>query len=174
MVRVSLSLHAFLAIILAGSLTSAAADTYTWTDEQSIVHYTDDPELVPKLYRAKIRKLDDYVPSQPAPASKDQDIEQRTAPLADEGPVVQETYAGKSYDQWAKEFTDREAAMTAVRKRIDENADQLRSSGPYWEDQKNLFAERKALLEQFKEMKAEFFQQVEIARKAGLRINIEQ
>lgn len=172
MMRVWISLHAFLAFCLLVPLSTADAETYAWTDEQSIVHFTDDPGLVPKVYRNKLRRLDDDVSSQPEPAADAVDKKGNT-PAPDAGTVVQESYGGKSYDQWAKEFADREAAMTAVRRRIDVNADLLQA-GPGRPAQERLLAEREVLLTQFKELKAEYLQQVEIARKAGLQINIEQ
>lgn len=162
-----LSIHAFFAIMLFVPFTSATAATFSWTDEHSIVHFTDDPGVIPKQFRNKIQKLDDDEPSQPFFADKEQK-------LLDEGVDVQQTYSGKSYDQWKKELADREAAMTAVRMRIDENADAIKNSGSNWELQKKLMAEREALLAQFKELKSGYFQWVEIARKAGLQINIEQ
>lgn len=173
MMRVWISLPAFLALCLLVPLSSADAETYTWADEQSIVHFTDDPGLVPKVYRNKLRKLDDDVSSQPESAAEAVGKEGDNIPAADAGTVVQESYGGKSYDQWAKEFADREAAMTTVRRRIDENADLLQA-GPGRPVQERLLAERETLLAQFKELKAEYLQQVEIARKAGLQINIEQ
>jgi hypothetical protein len=174
MMRVWLSLYTFFAIILLMPLSPATAETYSWADEQSIVHFTDDPGSVPKKFRNKIRKLADDEPSEPSPADNDKDTETNNAPLQNEGVDVQATYNGKSYDHWKKELADREAAMTAVRTRIDENADAIMSSGSDWELQKRLRLEREELLSQFKELKADYFKQVEIARKAGLQINIEQ
>lgn len=170
MMRVWMSLH--LALFLLVPLSPADAETYTWADEHSIVHFTDDPGLVPKVYRDKLRRLDDDVSSQPEPAADAVDKKGNT-PAPDAGAGVQESYGGKSYDQWAKELADREAAMTAVRRRIDENA-ALLQAGPARPAQERLLAEREALLVQFKELKAEYLQQIEIARKAGLQINIEQ
>lgn len=174
MMRLLISAHVVTGLILAVVLTLANADTYTWVDEQWTVHFTDDPGLVPKLSRTKVKKLDESAYPQPSPGAGIRKEERQNAPLSDEMGAFQETYGGKSYDQWAKEFTDREEAMTAVRRRIDENAEQVRNAGLDWEVQEKLFTERKALSAQFREMKAQYFQQVEIARKAGLKITIEQ
>lgn len=173
MMRLWISLHAVLALIPIVTVTYADADTYTWTDEQQTVHCTDDPGLVPEKFRKNIRKLDDDISSQPTSAASLPDENREDMPMSDRS-ADQKTFNGKSYDQWEKELADRVTAMAAIRKRLDENADQLRSCGPDWQVQEKLFAERKALTAQFKEMKAQYFQQVEIARKAGLKIDIKE
>jgi len=43
------------------------AETYTWTDKDGTVNYTDDYYSVPKAYRKNVRKLGD-VDAAPAPA----------------------------------------------------------------------------------------------------------
>jgi hypothetical protein len=64
--------------------------------------------------------------------------------------------------------------MTALRKRIDEIAARLNGYSGSWDEQKKLLQEHKSLRDQLKGMKAEYLQQVEIARKAGFKVNIEE
>lgn len=178
MIRSAVTLLTFMAAV---SISVAHADTYTWTDEQGTIHFTEDPGTVPEKIRSRVRKVEE---AEPAPQEK-------AVPQAPVAKVPHEatgasragvegefdpagSYAGKTYDQWQKELGERESAMAAVRQRLDELAVLLNSfSGP-WDEQKKLLLEHKSLSARFKELKAEYFQQVEIARKAGLKINIQQ
>jgi hypothetical protein len=42
----------------------AGEDVYTWTDDQGVAHYTNEPNLIPRRYRDQARTLD----GQPLPA----------------------------------------------------------------------------------------------------------
>lgn len=161
----------------------ASAETYTWTDGVGTVHFTEDLGTVPRKIRKNVRRLDD-VESSPAaksdslaPGAKLPDTLKHAAPLAaagKDGFSPMETYAGKTYDQWQKEFSDQEAAMTMVRKRIDEIVALVKSPATRREDQQRLISEHNSLVSRFKEMKDKYNQQVESARKAGLQVNIQQ
>jgi hypothetical protein len=171
----------FLMFLLAVSFSTAYAETYTWTDEQGTIHFTEELGTVPKTIRKKARRVEEIEPSPaekpatPEPSAKDPDATVNASASVGKGEsAAVETYVGKTYDQWEKDLTDREAAMTAVRKRIDEIAALLNSSATSRDEQKKLLPEHKSLTVQFNEMKAEYYQQVEIARKAGLQVNIQQ
>lgn len=167
----------FFTFMLAACFSTASAETYSWTDEQGTVHFTEDLGKVPEKVRNKIKR-ETGAESAPEekPAAKDSSVKTpdetpRTVPSGrgdDDG-----IYAGKTYDQWQKELVDRETAMIAVRTRIDEIAVLLRDPALNWDEQKKLMIEHNSLSAQFKEMKAQYNKQVEIARKAGLQINIQ-
>lgn len=53
-----------LAAILCGAL-SAGAETYSWTDEQGVVSFTDDPTRIPLKYRTKVNKGEDITIQNP-------------------------------------------------------------------------------------------------------------
>lgn len=177
MTRACLTLFIFL---LAAPFWTAAAETYTWTDEQGTAHFTEDLGSVPKKARKQSRKVVETEqatekPAAPLPTATGKVIAPHLTPGNDNGEAgVAETYAGKTYDQWEKDFASQEAAMTALRKRIDEITSQLNNFADNWEEQKKLLTEHKSLVDQFKGMKAHYLQQVEIVRKAGLQINIQQ
>ncbi len=161
----------------------ASAETYTWTDGQGTVHFTEDLGMVPRKIRKNVRRLND-VESPPAmksdssaPEAKFSDTSKPAVPHADAGKggsSPMETYAGKTYDQWQKEFSDQEAAMVTVRKRIDEIVALVKGPATRRENQQKLISEHNSLVARFKEMKDQYSQQVETARKAGLQVNIQQ
>src|SRR6185369_7551756 len=82
------------------------------------------------------------------------------------------SFGGKSYSQWKQEFGEREAAMGAIRKRVDE-IDALLNKNPSDKEQtQSLVSERNKAVEQFTEMRKEYDLHAEKARKAGIQIDI--
>jgi hypothetical protein len=171
-------------ILLAGLLLWAApllAETYSWEDETGTVNYTENYTGIPAKFRKKARKLGDMGAS---PVSKESvspstgSSEAPPAALKDtaagklESPVG--NFGGRSHDQWKQEFSEREVAMGVIRKRIDE-IDALLNKRPSDREQtQSLISERNRAVEQFTEMRRHYDQQVELARKAGIQINITQ
>jgi uncharacterized protein DUF4124 len=168
----------FFVAILAVSFSTVYAATYSWTDEKGTIHFTENPGKVPEKFRNKV-KIEDGADSAPEekPATKEPAANVPDAtPRAvySGGDAGSGIYAGKTYDEWQKDLADREAAMFAARKRIDEIAALLNKFTGGWDEQKKLLLEYNSLSTQLKEMKAQYFQQVEIARKAGLTIDVQQ
>ncbi len=157
------------------TLSPAFADTYSWTDEQGTVHFTEDPGQVPKKLRGTVRRLGDDVPSpaeQPSlPATEVTPGE--NAPAAGKGAPA-ESYGGRSYAEWANELAEREAALNAIRKRTDDIRDILNTSTLKPDEIKRLMGEYRQLQDEFKTLKAEYYQRVEAARKAGLDVTIQK
>ena len=166
----------FFAFILAVSFSSASAETYTWTDEQGTIHFTEDLGTVPEKIRRTLRKEEmnsapEEEPTSQVPSARAPEATLQAAPGGD---VDNGIYDGKTSEQWQKELTEQEAAMAAVRKRIDEIAILFRSPDTRKDERGKLLAEHNSLSAQFKEMKARYFELVESARKAGLTVNIQQ
>jgi hypothetical protein len=166
----------FFAFILAVSFSSASAETYTWTDEQGTMHFTEDLGTVPEKIRKTLRKEEmnsapEEEPPSQVPSAKAPEATLQATPGGDGDNGI---YDGKTSEQWQKELAEREAAMEAVRSRIVEIADQRKSPAVKRSEQDKLFAEQKSLQAQFNDMKAQYFQLVESARKAGLTVNIQQ
>jgi uncharacterized protein DUF4124 len=175
MIRTRVTLIIFM---LAACVSTAAAETYTWTDEQGTMHFTEDLGKVPEKIRNKVNREEEAAPApeeKPAttalPAKSPETTPQN---IPSGGGGDDGIYAGKTYDQWQKELLERETAMIAVRKRIDEIAALLKDPAIKWDEQKKLLQEYNALSAQLKEMKGQYNQLVETARKAGLQINIQQ
>lgn len=172
MLRTYVTICALLVVVTA---STADAVTYSWTDEQGTVNFSEDLGSVPKQFRKKARKIQDTEPQpeeQPVP-SPDAGKAPKVAPTAadSDGGSTDGKYAGKTYGQWEKDLRDREAAMAAVRKEIDEIDGQLRTGTA---KTKVLLEKRAGLLAQFKQMKVEYDQLIESARQAGLQVNIEK
>jgi len=85
------------------------AETYTWTDRNGTVNFSDDYSSIPKQYRKKVRKLGD-IDAAPAPAGTGKP----SAPAA-AGPDTAGTnpadgsYGGKKAEAWQREFKTRAA-----------------------------------------------------------------
>jgi hypothetical protein len=163
----------FFALVMTVAFSNAHAETYSWTDEQGTIHFTEDPGRIPNKFRSKALKKEEMnsVPEE-EPAAKAPEAIPQAAPGGSERDDG--IYAGKTYEQWQKELVDRETAMTAVRKRLDEIAALFRNPDTGKDERKQLVAEYNSLSAQLKEMKAQYLEQVEIARKAGLTINIQK
>lgn len=160
------------------SFSSAYAETFTWTDGQGTIHFTEDLGKVPERIRNKAKRVEgtesapEETPALKEDSAKPPDATSQAVPSG--GNVDDGIYAGKTYDQWQKDLTERETAMVAVRKRIDEIAVLLKEPVINWDEQKKLMLEHNSLRAQLKEMKAGYYQQVEIARKAGLQVKIQE
>lgn len=97
-----------LAIIQLWSLP-VMAETYTWTDKNGTVNFSDDYSSVPKQYRKKVRRLGDMDAS---PASTDTGKSSGSAtasPGAAGTNPVDGLYGGKKAEVWQQEFKAREA-----------------------------------------------------------------
>jgi hypothetical protein len=159
--------------LLVAVVSTASAEIFTWTDDQGTVHFAEDLGTVPKKFRTKVRTMGESEP----PATEEPlatDAVQKPAAVTPQAAVNGKTlYDGKTFAAWQKDLADREAAMTALRKQIDELAARLNSSAER-EERTRLRAEHKLLVEQFREQKAQYFQQVEKARNAGVKVDIQQ
>jgi hypothetical protein len=162
-------------LLIAASFSPASASTYSWTDEQGTINFTEDLGSVPKKYRKKARSIQgDEVSPQENTAPLSAAKATQTPPSSVDngaGPSPRETYGGKTYGQWEKGLREREDAMASVRKQVDEIDAQYKSGAIA---NKKFQETRNELLKQFSEMKAEYKEYVEAARKTGLQVNVPQ
>ncbi|NVN98627.1 MAG: DUF4124 domain-containing protein [Geobacteraceae bacterium] len=157
-------------LLLLISLSSAFAQTYSWTDNAGTVHFTEDMGRIPMEMRSKARVVVDAVTtSAEKPASGSAEILPGSAAAVGAG-----ANAEKSLDDWKKELSGREAEMMVVRKKIDEIAAILKGYTGGWTEQNKLVEEFNVANSRLKDMLGEYFQQVEKARKAGLVVNIQE
>lgn len=170
--------------VLAGVLlwtTPLLAETYSWIDESGTYNFTEDYSRVPKKYRSKADKRDDAgaapetktaVSPPPGPSAAPPAAAKNT--VAGKPESAGGSFGGKSYEQWKQELSEREAAMLVIRKRVDEIDALLGRSPSDTRQTQGLLAERNRSVEQFTEMRRQYDQQVEQARKAGIPVNIVQ
>ena len=156
-------------LLLLISLSLASAETYSWTDDAGTVHFTEDMGRIPMEMRSKARVVDAVPVSEEKPPSGSAQTLPDSVTVVEPGENVD-----KSMEDWKKELSDREAAMIAVRARTDEIAARLKGFSGEWDEQKNLLQEYNSARARLKEMRDEYFQQVEKARKAGLIVNIQE
>lgn len=162
--------------------TPLMAETYSWVDESGTYNFTEDYARVPKKYRGKLDRRGDMgatpllkeslspptgtsAPNPPA-ATKESNVGKSQSPVG--------TFGGKSYDQWKQELGQRESGMSSIRKRIDEIDSNLKNIPSDKEQTRALVAERNKAVEQFTEMRKQYDQFVEQARKAGIQVTITQ
>jgi hypothetical protein len=165
----------FIGIALwAATAVAAHAETYTWTDAQGTIHFTEDATKVPAKLRSQVRKLDDNgappaetVPAPPAAAEKGMVPADTGAAPATDLPEF------TTQEQWQEELQRQEAAMTEVRKQLDVLADRA-VKAPSTPENVPLIKEHRALLARYKEMRNRYFQLVAAARKAGFQVDLQQ
>jgi hypothetical protein len=168
--------------VLAGVLiwtTPLMAETYSWVDKNGTYNFTEDYSRVPKKYRGRVNKRGDMGATPQSKESVSPSNQSGAAPLAaskksNSGKLElpEENFGGKSYDQWKQELGEREAAMGAVKKRVDEIDVLLRNHPTDKEQTQNLISERNKAVEKFTGMRKEYDQHVERARKAGVQVDI--
>lgn len=174
-----------LLIALTGCMLWAApllAETYTWVDENGTYNFTEDYARVPKKYRKSVGKRGDMA----AEPAKKEPVAPESAPqlLPGQGPknrasekqeAAGGTFGGKSLDQWKQELGELEAAMQVINRRVDELDAELKllqGKPSNREQARALVAERNSLVTQFNELRKQYNQQVENARKAGITVNL--
>lgn len=158
----------FCTFLLSSFVPVLQAETYSWTDEQGTVNFTEDRDAIPKKYRKKIKRYDEV--SAPPSTVVPDDSKKGGAPAPPKSPEAADSsslFAGKSYDQWKQELAEREAVMNELRVRIEQLDGQLKKSGG-----PALLEERKKLVEQFRQLAVSYNNLVEDARKAGLKVEM--
>jgi hypothetical protein len=159
--------------------TLAYAETYSWVDDNGTYNFSEDYSRVPKKYRNKVDKRGDF---SAVPVSKESDTPPagvKTVPPASaqnvssgQSGVPAGSFDGKSYDQWKQEFSEREAAMSVIKKRVDEIDDLLKKRTLDKEQSQGLVSERSKAIEQYTAKRKEYDQLVERARNAGVKVMI--
>lgn len=145
-----------------------AAETYSWTDGNGTVNFTEDVGSIPKKYRKKAKMYGDVSPSEllSSPIAK-----QQTVPLVKDSKTVSDSarmYDGKTFEQWKQILGDKENIMNDVKKRIDEMDTKIKKGGTMRE----VMQDRNRLVQQYNAMRFEYEKQVESARKAGLKVEM--
>lgn len=176
--------------IWAATSVVAYGEIYTWTDAQGTLHFTEDAAAVPAKLRSKARQIEENAaPPVEAAAAPETTVPTETpavVPPAAESEVKAqpgnepagapplEIPAFTSLDQWQAELQQREAAMTEVRKRLDELATTVRNTLRRTTERDKLEADYRALLPEYNAMKAHYFRLVEAARKAGFQVDLQK
>ncbi len=164
-----------LALLLLLPLPSLAA-TYSWTDHDGTMHFTDDIGAVPRKYRAKALRQQaaeeggsvgsnlttatpETQPNQPAPV-----------PAAPQN-VAKGSYGGKSGAEWQQQFRALKAERDKVEKEREEQRRQVEEAAkkPISVQQANELNQRtKQLNDSYEGIRQRYNQLVEQAYQAGL------
>lgn len=96
------------------------ADIYQWTDSEGVVHFTDDPDAIPKSYRHKAaRRETDHkvkVPPPSAPTLKP------APPSSAPGEI---RYGGWPEDWWRQQFAGLKGQVQSLQASIDKKQSEL-------------------------------------------------
>ena len=109
------------AVIVAMALTSVARadDVYTWTDEDGVPHYTNDPKTIPKGKQAKITKGAEL--GSISASSADSSRKRAKPALQDE--VSDKDIADESF--WRSQFTELRRHIAALKAQLPEDRARL-------------------------------------------------
>jgi hypothetical protein len=168
--------------VMAGVLlwtTPVMAETYSWVDDSGTYNFTEEYSRVPKKYRNKVDKRGDMGASAqtnesaatPSKSNAPPPAESKNAASGKPGTPTG-SFGGRSYDQWKQEFGEREAAMGATRKKVDEFDVILKKKALDKGQTESLIAERNKAVEQFNEQRKQYDQFVELARKSGIQVTV--
>jgi len=160
-------------VVMLSVLASAPmlyADTYSWTDDNGTVNFTENRGDIPRKYRKQVKRLDDMSPDEPIIKSIPPKITPQTEGEKSPSKVGDSItkYNGKTYDQWKQELNERETSMSDIRKKIDELDVQYKkgSATPA------TIQERNRMVEKYNQLIVEYDKTVEAIRRAGLNVEI--
>jgi hypothetical protein len=90
-----------------------AGDIYTWTDDQGVVHYTDDPSTIPAKSKAKTTRGAEIgsLPARPAAEPGRQDV-------SVEADQLDEQYWRSAFADLRQRIADLEKSLRADRKTL--------------------------------------------------------
>lgn len=66
-----------MAFLLLGGSGYARAETFNWTDEHGVIHFTDSPESIPAKFRNKVKTREDITTRNPKVQEELKEQEQR-------------------------------------------------------------------------------------------------
>jgi hypothetical protein len=152
---------------------SAGAEIYSWTDDQGTVHFTEDRGAVPPKYRGKLRTTgENDETAEKAPPTRDGAEVAAPAPGASGAASTAERFDFSTRDQWQDALQKQEAAMVALRQRLDDIAAAAKGM-PRSAERDKLLVEHQTLLLEFKAMKDRYSRLVDGARTAGFQVDLQ-
>lgn len=170
-----------LALLLLLPLTGQAA-TYSWTDRDGTMHFTDDIGAVPRKYRAKALRQQaaeeggsmDSTAADAPPEAKSNQSAAAPAPAAPPNgatPATKDSFGGKSGAEWQQQFRALKAELDKVEKEREEQRKQVdeASKRAISVQQANELNQRtKQVNDAYEGVRQRYNQLVEQANKAGL------
>ena len=103
---------AFLSLV---ATATVFGQTYEWTDSGGVVHFTDNPELVPRSYRGTVRIRDSVRGVEEQPQKR-----QATQGTLAEPPRGEPLYGGKPFSWWQSRYRDLIAERQGAATRLEE------------------------------------------------------
>lgn len=163
----------FAFIICLTSATTVSADTYSWTDDQGTVHFTENPAEVPKQLRGSSRRSADEA----TPAARETTPGDGKGSPEAEGkpaPAPSESYPFTTQEEWQTELRRQENAMEELYKRLEGIAAQFRNPQGSAAEKRELAATHGQLTAEYNGQKERYYRLVEAARKAGFPVDLQK
>jgi len=110
---------------------SSNADTYQWTDNQGVVNFTDNPDNVPKKYRAKIKVTPSVDSSQgtqnsgTAETSVDPHKKSEVTATSPAAPVGPKLYGGHDEGWWKSRYSSLRGELKSIQDNLPAKRDDL-------------------------------------------------
>ena len=160
-----------IAAIMLALAIPVCADTYSWTDEEGTLHFTEDYSKVPQKFRKKvqIREGMSYRETTVEVTPPDSSAE-KTEEKSAEGPTL---YGGKTEDQWRSELNALESEMNNQREVMKDLEQQMKAQETFTKARANeLKKQYDEARQSFEQKYAAYNQLVDAARKAGFMITV--
>jgi len=163
-------------LLAAGALLCAAplmADTYSWTDQQGTVHFTEDYSRVPAKYRKKAGIRREVEQAQPENGAVDA-VKSKPAVVPAEKPEEkvsepEKSYGGKTLEMWRTELVAAQVELRRLDARVKELGAQLKATGEYT-FRSELAQRYNDSVAEYNRASAAFDELVAAARKAGVNL----
>lgn len=160
--------------------TQGHAETYSWVDDSGTYNFTEDYSRVPKKYRKKVKRREDYQQdtapevssSTEKPVKQSEKTDAQTTATAEGG---KELYGGRSRAEWRREMDAREAELSSIEQRMEQmrkqSGDPKGISKAQFDALKKEYDDTRATYEQKYKSYTEL---IETIRKAGLQVDIKK
>lgn len=109
-----------LLVLLQISANFALASFYQWTDTRGVIHFTDDPDKIPRPYQKKAKELN--LRDQPAPeaGASPRTAPATSAPGATAGPSEVQAPGGHPEKWWRSRFAALRGELETLQKGLPE------------------------------------------------------
>ncbi|MBI1922606.1 MAG: DUF4124 domain-containing protein [Geobacter sp.] len=122
----------FVMILFLATVAPVSADTYQWTDKKGVVHFTDNPDKIPRQNRKKARK-------RPSVKSETPVISPTTQPLSAPKPVEKKEaakapplYAGHDEKWWRSTTGNLRTELAKLTQELPDKRDKLQFLRRRW------------------------------------------
>lgn len=108
--------------LLLGMIGMAAAVTYEWKDNRGVIHFTDNPDKIPKKYRNRVVERESITGEKEVAPKQDQQPKKDDAPA----PAATRAYGGHDEEWWRNSFQVLRDKISEVENGLAEKREKLK------------------------------------------------